>query len=134
MQTMQDAPPRTTRFVMTPEKTAFFRENGYLVAENAYSPQEIAELKHDAAEICRGEHGQFRGLLPREPGQSDEDVFSPLSLHPLPPQNVAGDGADHESSSHGQRADANHRPQCEVHAINALHQSRGEAGAGLASG
>jgi hypothetical protein len=75
MEKIQNVPPRTARFVMTPEKSAFFWNNGYLVAENAYSPQEIAELQHDAAKICRGEYGKFRGLLPLEPGESDDEVL-----------------------------------------------------------
>lgn len=66
---------RIRRFQMDAPKASFFRENGYLVAEDAYLPDQIEELKHDAAQICRGEHGSFRGLLPAEPGETDDDVL-----------------------------------------------------------
>jgi ectoine hydroxylase-related dioxygenase (phytanoyl-CoA dioxygenase family) len=60
---------------MTERHAEFFRENGYLVAENAFSPEEIATLKHDAARICRGEYGAFRGVTPAPDTESDDDVL-----------------------------------------------------------
>src|SRR5438874_9683301 len=57
------------------EIARFYAENGYCVAEDALSPEEIAELRHDAARICRGDYGDVPGLQPIKPGESDDDVM-----------------------------------------------------------
>ena len=61
--------------LMSDDKVAFYRDNGYLVVENAFTPDEIAALNADAAKICRGDYGNFPGLQPVKPGESDEDVL-----------------------------------------------------------
>jgi phytanoyl-CoA hydroxylase len=73
--TVAAAAPTRSRFRMTPEKTEFFRENGYLIAEDAYTPEEVAELRHDSAKICRGGYGAFRGCQPADPGATDEEIL-----------------------------------------------------------
>ncbi|HEX8372474.1 MAG TPA: phytanoyl-CoA dioxygenase family protein [Chthoniobacterales bacterium] len=58
------------------EAVRFFQENGFLVLENAMSADEIAELNADAARICRGDYGAFRGLEPGGPGETDLETIS----------------------------------------------------------
>jgi ectoine hydroxylase-related dioxygenase (phytanoyl-CoA dioxygenase family) len=60
---------------MTRAMADFYRENGYLVAKGAYTPEETAELRRDAARMCRGEYGMFRGCRPAEAGQTDDDIL-----------------------------------------------------------
>lgn len=60
---------------MTDEAAAFYREHGFLVLENALSPNEVAALNTEAALICRGERGEVRGVTPAESGESDLEVM-----------------------------------------------------------
>ena len=53
----------------------FFRENGYLVVENALSADEIEELRGDTVAICRGAYGEVRGIQPHAPDESDDEVM-----------------------------------------------------------
>lgn len=57
------------------ERADFFREDGYLILENAYSPSEVDDLRRDAAAICRGSYGSFHGLAPGALGESDDEVM-----------------------------------------------------------
>lgn len=49
----------------------FYDENGYLVAEDLVSEEEIIELKNETTRIFRGERGQIEGLV--EVGQDEPD-------------------------------------------------------------
>src|SRR5689334_12722271 len=60
---------------LPPEAGAFYRENGFLVLENALTPEEVAEINNDAAKICRGDYGDFRGIMPALPGESAEETL-----------------------------------------------------------
>ncbi len=60
---------------MTPEAVAFYHEHGYLVAEDAITPDEVDAINEDAAKICRGEYGAFRGWAGPHDGQSDDEVL-----------------------------------------------------------
>lgn len=40
----------------------FYRENGFLVVEDCFSPEEVKALNDDATKICRGEYGEIKGL------------------------------------------------------------------------
>jgi phytanoyl-CoA hydroxylase len=60
---------------ITPEEVAFYHENGYLVVENALSPEEVAELRAETTAICRGDRGDIRGVIPADPNESDDDVL-----------------------------------------------------------
>lgn len=53
----------------------FFRQNGFLVVENALSPTEVEALCREATAVCRGERGQVGGALSHGPNESDEDVL-----------------------------------------------------------
>lgn len=65
---------RSERF-MSADAAAFFRENGYLVASGALSGDEVAALNADAAKICRGEYGTYRGWNGPHDRESDEAVL-----------------------------------------------------------
>ncbi len=58
-----------------PEAVDFYEKNGFLVLEDALSAEEIAGLKREAADICRGELGAVRGSALAEPGESDDQVL-----------------------------------------------------------
>jgi len=57
------------------DATLFFRENGYLVVENALSPQEVETLRAETVRICRGELGHVTGLPPTLPEDTNDDVI-----------------------------------------------------------
>ena len=54
---------------------ASYRENGYLVVADALHSEEIAQLRAEAARICRGERGALRNGLTHGPAESDEEVI-----------------------------------------------------------
>lgn len=55
----------------------FYRENGFLVVEDAFTQAEIEELNAEAAAICRGDRGRdIRGLVPSAPEESDHEVLA----------------------------------------------------------
>ena len=56
----------------------FYRENGFLVVEDALSPGEVAALNADAAAICRGEHGAIGGAAAgaATAGETDDEVLA----------------------------------------------------------
>ncbi len=59
-----------------PEAVSFYHENGFLIVENALTRGEIDEINHEAARICRGEYGDFRGMVPSEPGDTAAEVLN----------------------------------------------------------
>ena len=67
--TVMDAPGSTytlpreacVKDAVLPEHVEFFREKGFLVYENAYTPEEIDELRRDTTRMCRGGYGNIRG-------------------------------------------------------------------------
>jgi chlorinating enzyme len=62
------------RVKITHKQTDFYRENGYLVVEDALTPDEVAALRQETVRICRGQLGHVRGLPPVLPDDSDDDV------------------------------------------------------------
>jgi phytanoyl-CoA hydroxylase len=57
------------------EDTAFFKENGFLIVQDALSDQELQQLRDEATRVCRGELGDFRGLMPAEPEETDDEIL-----------------------------------------------------------
>ncbi|MFN8443218.1 MAG: phytanoyl-CoA dioxygenase family protein [Caldilineaceae bacterium] len=53
----------------------FFKENGYFVYENALTAEEVAALRAETTNICRGEAGPVRGLEPTN-GLNDDQLLS----------------------------------------------------------
>ncbi|MBX3012288.1 MAG: phytanoyl-CoA dioxygenase family protein [Caldilineaceae bacterium] len=60
---------------ITKQHADFYREHGYLVIENALTPAEVATLRTETVQICRGQRGQVHGLPPVLPGESDDEVI-----------------------------------------------------------
>ena len=61
---------------ITDEMATFYHEQGYLIVENALSPDELAELRAETTAICRGERGTNIGNYEPPPaGASDADVL-----------------------------------------------------------
>src|ERR1051325_759752 len=56
----------------------FYRENGYLVIENALDTGEIDELRNEAVRICRGELGPLKGAPESKPGETDGEVLAKI--------------------------------------------------------
>ncbi len=53
----------------------FFKENGFLVLQDALSAAEVDALNRETNEICRGERGFVNGVQSVAPGESDADVL-----------------------------------------------------------
>src|SRR6266568_3370436 len=52
-----------------------YAREGFVVVRGALTSEEIDELRADAARICRGEYGEFRGLEAAGADETDEDVM-----------------------------------------------------------
>ncbi len=57
------------------EIARFWEQNGYYILENAFSMEEVEELRAETARICSGEAGEIRGATPRIEGESDDQVL-----------------------------------------------------------
>lgn len=82
-----------------PEAVQFFHENGFLVLEDALSPEEIDAHRREAVAICREERGPVHGAFPGLPGESDDDVMRrylcihfPHKISPLMTESLAHPG------------------------------------------
>ncbi|MBX9784327.1 MAG: phytanoyl-CoA dioxygenase family protein [Chitinophagaceae bacterium] len=60
---------------VTEENIRFYHDYGYLIAPGLVSAADIAALKKDTAKIFRGEYGTVEGMLPVQPGETDEDIL-----------------------------------------------------------
>lgn len=78
-------PDAVIRGAVEARHVAFYRANGFLVYENAFSDAEIEELRKDTVKICRGGYGAIRGgqraaavaagVEPDEATLSDDEVI-----------------------------------------------------------
>jgi phytanoyl-CoA hydroxylase len=59
------------------EIAAFYNENGYYVYENAFSPEEIRELREETVRICAGDVGAVSGtnVEGRRAGETDDEML-----------------------------------------------------------
>jgi phytanoyl-CoA hydroxylase len=65
-----------------PEAVEFYQENGFLVVEDGFSPEEIENLQLEAAEICRGTRGKVHGGFNHSPEESIDEVLQQyLCIH-----------------------------------------------------
>lgn len=53
----------------------FYRENGYYVAHDLLSMEEVEALRRETLAICAGEMGDINGATPRATGESDDDIL-----------------------------------------------------------
>jgi len=63
------------------ERAAFFEEHGYLVVPDLLSTAEVGALRHEAADICRGERGAVDGLTPSDDPDDDAVMREYLCIH-----------------------------------------------------
>jgi phytanoyl-CoA hydroxylase len=61
--------------IISNDNIAFYKQYGYLVAEDLLSATEIEELKNETAAIFRGKRGDVEGLLPVTGSESDADIL-----------------------------------------------------------
>lgn len=61
--------------VLCPENLEFYAMNGFLIASDFFSPDEISALKTETVEIFRGGRGHIEGLLDVGENQTDESVL-----------------------------------------------------------
>jgi ectoine hydroxylase-related dioxygenase (phytanoyl-CoA dioxygenase family) len=67
---------------MTSEAVDFYKENGFLVIQDAFSTDEIAAIKDEATSICKGERGHVRGAREIPDNATDEEILqSILCIH-----------------------------------------------------
>lgn len=57
------------------ELKAFYDDNGYLVIEDAFSPEEVARLIEETTQICRGRRGEIQGATTLPDEMSDDEVL-----------------------------------------------------------
>jgi ectoine hydroxylase-related dioxygenase (phytanoyl-CoA dioxygenase family) len=60
---------------ITQAEVEFYRENGYLVVENALNADEVEALRRDTVDICRGQFGAVRGIRRHSPDETDDEVM-----------------------------------------------------------
>ncbi len=67
---------------ITDADAAFYRENGYLVVENALSHDEVEELRRETVAIARGQRGELRRGFTHTPDETDDEVIAKyLCIH-----------------------------------------------------
>lgn len=67
---------------MTTQATEFFKENGFVVIENAFNLAEVEQLRAEATSICRGDRGEVRGAPTTNPKMTDEEILQQvLCIH-----------------------------------------------------
>ncbi|MEO0563200.1 MAG: phytanoyl-CoA dioxygenase family protein [Chloroflexota bacterium] len=66
----------------TQEQINFYAENGYLVVEDALTPDEVQAICDETVAICRGQRGEVLGLPGHTPTETDDEVISrTLCIH-----------------------------------------------------
>jgi phytanoyl-CoA hydroxylase len=68
-------PPGYYRLPLPEEAVTFYRENGFLVIEDCLSPKEIAELREETTQVCRGNRGAHGGILEAKPVETDAEIL-----------------------------------------------------------
>ena len=53
----------------------FYREQGFVVLDQALSRAEVDALNRETAQLCRNEKGEINGIDPAAPDESDADVM-----------------------------------------------------------
>jgi chlorinating enzyme len=66
---------QTVAPAITQAEVEFYRDNGYLVVENALNADEVEALRRDTVDICRGEFGAVRGIRRHSPDETDDEVM-----------------------------------------------------------
>jgi phytanoyl-CoA hydroxylase len=69
-------PPGYFDLPLGPEAPEFFRENGFLVVENALNESELEALRSETLAIAKGERGDVRGATELTGRETDEEVLA----------------------------------------------------------
>jgi phytanoyl-CoA hydroxylase len=68
-------PPGYYSLPLPPEAADFYRENGFLVVENCLPAEEIAALRDETTQVCRGNRGAFGGITAAKPEETDDEIL-----------------------------------------------------------
>ncbi len=71
----------TYRDAVVSARARFFEDNGYLVVPDVLDADGVAALRHEAADICRGERGAVDGLEPLDDADDDAVMRQYLCIH-----------------------------------------------------
>jgi ectoine hydroxylase-related dioxygenase (phytanoyl-CoA dioxygenase family) len=63
--------PRT----ISPDLATQYADDGYVIVRDAFTTDEVAELRAEALRICRGELGPVEGMRPPGPTESDDALI-----------------------------------------------------------
>ncbi len=75
-------PPEANASIPASDRAGFYRDNGYLVVEDAFTPDEVAALNAEALGICRGDFGAYGGWQgPHLSESADEIMRRYLCIH-----------------------------------------------------
>ena len=107
-----------------------YGRDGYVVMEDLVSRSEVTELREEAEKLCL-EKG---AALARDCGRYVERPARGLSRHSFSSQAVEPVSQRARAPADRRDADVSDRPQCQMHAVDVVHQACWQAGAGLASG
>ncbi|MDQ3468432.1 MAG: phytanoyl-CoA dioxygenase family protein [Actinomycetota bacterium] len=66
---------------MVSARARFFEDNGYLVVPDVLDADGVAALRHEEADICRGERGAVDGLEPLDDADDDAVMRQYLCIH-----------------------------------------------------
>jgi hypothetical protein len=70
------------RLPMTEAATRFYKEQGFLVIEDALTKEEITNLQVETGALCLGERGAIAGAMPGMPGETaDQAMQRYLCIH-----------------------------------------------------
>ncbi|MCB9435088.1 MAG: phytanoyl-CoA dioxygenase family protein [Ardenticatenaceae bacterium] len=62
--------------IITQEMADFYHEQGYLVVENALTPDELAEMRRETTAVCAGERGtDIRNYEPPPLGATEQEIL-----------------------------------------------------------
>ena len=100
----------------------------------ASRPRASPSCAEETTQICRGNRGALGGITEAQPGESDADILKRYLCIHFPHTDFEDDGALRRARVLRRYPHAHHRPEREVHAVDALHQGLRQARPGLAPG
>lgn len=68
-------PPGYFRNPLSDAAVSFYQREGYLVLVDAFSPEEVKDLKSEALSLCRNEDGTVAGVEPASASATDQEVL-----------------------------------------------------------
>lgn len=68
-------PPGYYRLPLPEEAISFYHENGYIVVEDCVPMDQIAELREETTQVCRGNRGAYGGITQAGHNETDAQVL-----------------------------------------------------------